>query len=245
MESETTRPIFLTARWKYLLMANYAVDPAILAPYVPRGTELDYFEGQTYASIVGFRFLDTRLLGIPVPFHRNFTEVNLRFYVRYRAADGWRRGTSFISEIVPKPAIAWTANLVYREHYAYAPTHYMIDPGLKNLRVAYEWKKGGRNFVRARADPDAQPLKSGSIEEFIAQHYWGYNAYSDTTTLEYGVEHVPWSYYLVTDFRSHYHTEVLYGADFVPYLSQQPASVFIANGSDIIVRRGSKISVNN
>ena len=82
MKSETTQPIFLTARWKYLLMANYVVDPAVLAPYVPRGTELDYFYGQTYASIVGFRFLDTKLLGIPVPFHRNFAEVNLRFYVR-------------------------------------------------------------------------------------------------------------------------------------------------------------------
>lgn len=243
MQSDSSRPIFLTAQWRYLLMANYAVDPQVLSSHVPRGTELDYFEGETYASIVGFRFLDTKVLGIPVPFHRDFTEVNLRFYVRYKTPDGWRRGTSFISEIVPKPAIAWLANTAYREHYAYAPTRHMVDLSPKNLRVAYEWKKSGRNFVQARAEPNVRPLKSDSIEEFIAQHYWGYNAFSKTTTLEYGVEHPPWSYYPVTDFRAQYNTKALYGADFVPYLNQKPASVFIADGSEVIVRKGTKILV--
>ncbi len=32
---------FLTARWRYLAMLNYEVDPAILRSRVPAGTELD------------------------------------------------------------------------------------------------------------------------------------------------------------------------------------------------------------
>ncbi|MGB3586676.1 MAG: DUF2071 domain-containing protein, partial [Tunicatimonas sp.] len=169
MESASSKPTFLTAQWKYLLMANYAVDPAVLEPFVPSATKLDYYQGKTYVSIVGFRFLDTKLLGIPVPFHQNFTEVNLRFYVRYQTENGWRRGTSFISEIVPKPAIAWTANLVYREHYAYAPTQYWINHGADELSVEYWWKKSGDNFVMATAQSKARPLAKDSIEEFIAQ----------------------------------------------------------------------------
>jgi len=246
MESASSKSAFLTARWKYLLMANYAINPSVLKPYVPQATELDYFQGKTYVSIVGFRFLDTKVLGIPVPFHRDFTEVNLRFYVRYRSSEGWRRGTSFISEIVPKPAIAWIANLVYREHYAYAPTQYWIDHQEDELSIEYQWEKGvnrgsNHNFIMATAQPQAQPLVAGSIEEFIAQHYWGYNAYSEKTTLEYGVEHPAWSYFQVTSFEANYHTQALYGSAFVPYLEREPDSVFIADGSDIIVRQGSKI----
>ena len=87
---------FLTARWVHLAMLNYEVDPAILAQRIPPGTALDHFGGKTFVSMVGFQFLDTRLRGIPVPFHRHFDEVNLRFYVRHDATDGPRRGVVFI-----------------------------------------------------------------------------------------------------------------------------------------------------
>lgn len=45
---------FLTAVWKYLAMINYEVDPAILQPYLPQGTELDAWQGKTFVSVVGF-----------------------------------------------------------------------------------------------------------------------------------------------------------------------------------------------
>ncbi len=65
---------FLTAQWRWLAMANYVIDPAVLQPFVPRGTELDTWQGRHYVSLVGFLFLDTRVLGVPIPFHRNFEE---------------------------------------------------------------------------------------------------------------------------------------------------------------------------
>ena len=82
-------------------MLNYEVDPAILRPFVPAGCELDAWNGRTLVSMVGFRFLDTGVLGIPIPLHRHFDEVNLRFYVGRRPGDEWRRGVVFIKEIVP------------------------------------------------------------------------------------------------------------------------------------------------
>jgi hypothetical protein len=71
--------IFLTAEWRYLTMLNYAVDPSLLTHLVPRGTDLDEFEGKTYVSLVGFRFERTRVRGLWVPFHADFDEMNLRF----------------------------------------------------------------------------------------------------------------------------------------------------------------------
>lgn len=112
---------FLTAAWRDLVMINYEIDPGILAPLVPAGTELDAWSGRTLVSMVGFRFLDTRVLGVPIPFHRDFDEVNLRFYVRRRVPDGLRRGVVFIREIVPKAAVAWVARVVYNENYVAWP----------------------------------------------------------------------------------------------------------------------------
>jgi uncharacterized protein YqjF (DUF2071 family) len=97
--------VFLAAEWNYLAMLNYEIDPIILAPLVPANTELDFYNGKTYVSLVGFLFQNTRVAGIPIPFHRNFEEVNLRFYVRRKADDGWRRGVVFIKELVPRRAI--------------------------------------------------------------------------------------------------------------------------------------------
>src|ERR1700722_15876019 len=95
--------IFLSAEWRDLLMLNYEVNPGILQKYVPAGTELDSFQGKTYVSVVGFRFCRTRLLGaIPIPFHTEFEEINLRFYVRRSVGSETRRGVVFIGEIVPK-----------------------------------------------------------------------------------------------------------------------------------------------
>src|SRR5690606_40211851 len=99
-------------QWRRLVMLNYDVDPAVLRPLVPHGVELDTWEGRYLVSVVGFQFLDTRLLGVPVPFHRDFDEINLRFYVRRRADDGWRRGVVFVKEIVPRRALAAVARAV-------------------------------------------------------------------------------------------------------------------------------------
>ena len=102
---------FLTANWRYLAMLNYVVDPRLIVPLVPPGTEIDFENDETFLSVVGFLFLDTRLLGLPIPLHRDFEEVNLRFYVRRKSADTWRRGVVFIRELVPRRAIA----LILRE----------------------------------------------------------------------------------------------------------------------------------
>jgi len=118
---------FLTAEWRNLAMLNYVVDPALLTPFVPRGTVLDSWNGRTYVSLVGFMFVDTRVLGVPIPFHRAFEEVNLRFYVR-RTVDGEvRRAVTFLRELVPRRAIALVARLGYNEPYTALPMRHRID----------------------------------------------------------------------------------------------------------------------
>ena len=143
---------FLTAAWRKLLIINYSVDPAILEPYLPYKTELDLWKDKCYVSLVGFRFVNTRVRGIPIPFHRDFEEINLRFYVRYKAQNDWKRGVTFIKEIVPRPAITFVANTLYREKYVSLKTGYEWSAEPNGISVAYRWKhEGDWDYIRAKA----------------------------------------------------------------------------------------------
>ena len=93
-------------------MLNYEIDPRLLTNHLPSGTVLDSFLGKTYISLVGFRFCHTKLFGaIAVPFHSDFEEVNLRFYVRGQEGPEAKRGVVFITEIVPKRVVAGVARV--------------------------------------------------------------------------------------------------------------------------------------
>ncbi len=229
---------FLSAEWRWLAMLNWEIDPAILQPCVPSGTELDFYDGKTFVSIVGFMFLRTKLLGIPIPCHRNFEELNLRFYVRRNETNEVRRGVVFIRELVPKWAIATIARLGYNENYQAAPMRHNIRGGDNDqpVEVDYQWKFGGQwQHLRTRGQAPAAPLVEGSLEQFIAEHYWGYSRQRNGTTFEYQVRHPAWKIWQCNDVEFVCNVEELYGTEFSPRLSQSPDSTFIADGSAVSV----------
>jgi uncharacterized protein YqjF (DUF2071 family) len=232
---------FLTAAWRTLVMLNYAVDPAVLRARVPRGTELDAWNGTTFLSVVGFLFRDTLVLGVPIPFHRHFEEVNLRFYVGRRGPEGWRRGVCFVKEIVPRAAIATVARVVYNEPYVALPMRHRVD--LAAGVAEYGWRHDGRwSSLRASFSGAPRPLAAGSEAEFITEHYWGYTAQRDGGTVEYRVEHPSWNVWDATDASLDCDVAAFYDPEFAEALSAQPTSAFVADGSSITVRRGRRIS---
>ena len=235
---------FLTAEWKHLAMLNYEIEPSVLMPYVPRGTELDVWNGKNLISVVGFMFLNTRVFGIPIPFHRDFEEVNLRIYVRCKAEDGWRRGVVFIKEIVPRVAIALTARKLYNEPYIALPMKHRIEVQSGAVESAeYTWRCSGRqNGLKLITCGEAQRLTEGSEAEFITEHYWGYNSQRDGSTLEYRVEHPRWRVYDVADAKLDCDIAGLYGEQFCESLKRQPSSAFLAEGSAVTVYQGVRVT---
>lgn len=231
---------FLSAEWRKLIMVNYAIDPKILEKYVPKHTELDLRNGVCYVSVVGFMFLNTKLKGIAIPFHGNFEEVNLRFYVKYKDIDGnYKRGAVFISEIVPKFALSFVANVVYNEPYKTMPMRHDITTTADALKVNYSWRKNKNWYsIEVLADTKATDIEADSIEEFITEHYWGYNKNSDTKTSEYGVEHARWQVYPIKSYAIDMNFEHLYGAEFACLNQSKPDSILLAEGSDIVVKEG-------
>jgi uncharacterized protein YqjF (DUF2071 family) len=228
---------FLTAEWRKLIMTQYAIDPAILAPLLPAGTELDLFAGRCYVSLVGFLFDRVRVKGLPIPFHRRFEEINLRFYVLRRLKDGYiRRGVVFVREIVPRRAIAVIARRIYEEPYAVLPTSRSIERVGDSLNVCYSWLfRGQWQTLSVEASPIAQPLAPQSEEAFIFEHYWGYTRRTSGGTAEYEVRHPSWEVYPVVRHGIHVDFGAIFGPDFAALNRQPPGSVLLAEGSAISV----------
>lgn len=236
--------IFLSARWEYLAMFNYEVDPQVLQKHIPPGTEIDYFDGKAMVSIVGFLFNNTKVFGVRWPFHANFEEANLRYYIKRFNGGEWKRGVGFVSEIVPKPLVSTMANLFYNEHYSTAKMGHRVVEKPGNLLVEYSWQKRNQhcNVICVNAIPELREIEKGSAAEFIFEHYFGYNQYSSTSTIEYAVQHPRWQIYPVSSFSIDCDIEQLYGKEFVPFISnQQPHSVFLARGSAVTVKMPVKI----
>jgi uncharacterized protein YqjF (DUF2071 family) len=238
---------FLRAQWRHVAVLNYAIEPTRLARLVPAHTELDLWQGRAYVSLVGFLFLDTTVLGLPLPFHRNFEEVNLRFYVRRRASDGWRRAVVFVREIVPRAAIAFVARTLYNENYVTRTMSHRLewahdDPG-RLASVAYRWDHAGRELgIRVAVGGGFTLPAPGSEQEFIVEHYWGYTVQRDGGTVEYRVKHPPWRVASAGLAELQGNVGGSYGPPFEEPLREPPVSSFVAEGSAVAVYWGQRIA---
>jgi uncharacterized protein len=247
-DENRTERVFLSAEWRDLVMLNYEVDPRLLREYVPRGTELDSFGGKTLVSLVGFRFLRTRLFGwLPLPFHANFDEVNLRFYVRRREDDGDRRGVVFIREIVPKRAVALLARVAYGENYVRNPMRHRITSNGASKTAEYEWRLRSRaasQWAKLHAEGAGEPIlpADGSIEQCITEHYRGYAAQRGGGTVEYHVTHPQWRVWQSASAGFEGDAADIYGSAFASALQRAPDSAFIAEGSPVVVFKGKRIA---
>jgi len=233
---------FLSAEWRKLVMINYEIDPQVLLPYLPAKTELDTYNGKHLVSLVGFMFLNTKVLKLAIPFHTNFEEFNLRFYVKHLQNGVEKRGVVFINEIVPGFGIPMVANTLYRENYICRPMKSAVALEDHSLSVSYSFKNKNRwNSVSVSAEDTSIPIEENSLEEFITEHYWGYNKWNGVKTLEYEVTHPKWEVYPVKNFNVDIQFEAIYPKAFSPFLYQKPHSVLLAEGSEIAVKQGRAI----
>jgi uncharacterized protein len=229
---------FLTAKWQDLVMANYKVDQSLLTGFLPKHTTLDLHEGDCYVSLVAFKFLDTKVLGIPVPFHTNFEEVNLRFYVKREMKDEVRRGVVFVKEIVPKAAISFVAKTIYGEPYE----TWQMSNKKSDGELGYFWSKDKvKNRVNIEYKENLGIPPAGSHREFIIEHYWGYTKRNANRTDEYKVEHPKWEVFNVNYAEIEVDFGKTYGERFGFLTEQEPNTIFLAKGSEVAVYKGEKI----
>lgn len=232
---------FLTAKWTNLALINYEIDAKLLEKHLPNGTELDFWNNKCYVSLVGFMFEDVRLLGLKIPFHTNFEEVNLRFYVKRLENGKWKRAVVFIKEIVPKPAITFVANTVYNENYQTLPMKHSVTENSDSIDFVYQWKtKEKWNTILVKTEIKISEIKIGSEAEFITEHYFGYTKH-ENKTFEYEVKHPKWEQYKVVNTKIDVDFKTTYGNEFAFLKDLTPTSIILAKGSKISVENKREI----
>lgn len=233
---------FLTANWYNLALINYEINPKTLSKYLPKGTEIDYWNNKCYVSLVGFMFNNTKVLGLKIPFHTNFEEVNLRFYVKRFENGEWKRGVVFIKEIVPKPAITFIANTLFNEHYHTNKMNHSVTENNISKTFIYQWKNDNQwNSIQLETKLNPIKIEINSEAEFITENYFGYTKYNENTTFEYEVTHPRWEQLEIINYKIDVDFETNYGKDFAILNHSKPISVFLAKGSKITVENKRKI----
>ena len=226
---------FLKAEWNNLALINYEIDADILKDYLPIGTEIDYLNGKCYISLVGFMFENVKILGLKIPFHTRFEEVNLRFYVKRFENNEWKRGVVFIKEIVPKPALTLVANTIYKEHYETLPMFHSVNFERDQKLFTYGWKKQNyKNSFTLITEKELSDIETQSEAEFITEHYFGYTK-TNKGTYEYEVKHQRWQQYKVKNYFINVDFKGTYGNSFEFLQNQRLISVILAKGSEIRV----------
>ena len=227
-------------------MLNYVVEPSLLHPLVPAGTDLDLWQGRAYVSLVGFLFANTRVLGVPIPWHRTFEEVNLRFYVRRLVEGRLRRAVTFVREIVPRRAIAMAARLAYNEPYRAVPMRHGFGETRHDgvpSRIEYAWRVATRwTTVVVVPIGEGRGADADSHEAFITEHFWGYTRQRDGSTIEYEVTHPAWRVWAVQPPELTGDFTELYGSAFSRVFSEPPVSAFLADGSPVAVHMPTRLN---
>jgi uncharacterized protein YqjF (DUF2071 family) len=215
-------------------MANYAIEPEILLPYLPKGVSLDLHKGKAYVSLVGFMFKKTKLFNIPIPYFGTFEEINLRFYVQRKEDGITKRGVVFINETIPYPIVAWMANKLYNEHYTVVPTRHSITNDLDSKKVKFDWKLNNNwNSIYVEASNKSHNMKNDTLEIFIYEHYFGYTKIDENNTEEYRLQHPSWKINTVLDTKIDCDFKAMYGESFSVLNDTKPEAVFIAEGSSV------------
>lgn len=232
---------FLTARLSRLILLNYEIDPALLAPCLPTHTELDFYEHRTFVSLLGLHFSNPSIYGLPLPFFREYAQVNLRFYVRRRIERGnWRRGVAFIKQIVPYRPVAWAARNLFHEPVVTRSTDQVNrSQGRETMMTEYGWRSGNqRYFIRTVYSNQPVLPEPGSVEKFLLERYWGYSRQKDGGCLEYRFSHPPWQICRAVKAEASSGLGDFYGPPFAGLFGKQPDSAFAACGSQVTLHRG-------
>jgi uncharacterized protein len=224
---------FLTAEWRDLIGVTFPCSADPLSPYLPPGATIDTLEGSPRVSLVAFAFSRTRVLGVPIPGHIRFPEINLRFYVRYRG----QRAVVFIRELVPRRAIATIARLRYNEPYVRVPMSCgrELDTTSGAVRVWHRFAQGSSVAVTASATGTLP--EPGSPGHWLTDHALGIGRRRDGAAVLYHVAHPTWALHEIAAIDLDVDFAAVYGPEWAWLADAQPSHVSLATGSAVTVSR--------
>src|SRR5262245_276372 len=188
-------------RWSDVLFVHYPAAAAELEPQLPRGIELDLYEGRPWISFVFFR-LHVRPAWLPaVPGFSSLLELNLRTYVRCVG----KSGIYFLSMHANNSLAIAVARLLTPLNYQTARMRYEAeDDGWRLVECISQASSEARFWIRFRVNGPLQRAAAGSLDAWLVERYRLFVGDKGGSVLAADVEHPPWEISTVTtDVRDH------------------------------------------
>lgn len=240
MRRKKDKKVFLEAKWQRLLSANYVIDPDILTPHIPEGTRLELYNDKCYVSLVAFRYADTKLMKVRVPFHQMFEEINLRFYVmREVTPNVWRSEVAFTKLFFPKRTLTMVAKRIYKENYETYNMMHQWEEDDQHFHTSYGLNKGKWHQFGVTSEKERQVILLDSPEYFFSKHYWGTSQINDRSSTIYEIEHPEWSTFKTVKTDISFDFGLVFGSEFHALSDTEPESVHLFDGSQVTVYKRS------
>ncbi len=227
----------LKAAFTELVAINFEVSPSILKDKVPKGLELDFYNKETYVSLVCMVVRKAPFFGLPLA--PKFCELSLRFYVRHPSDPKNRKGTCFLRNYLSSAsgirAFSTRLGTDYRklkmkfENSGFQGGEHEIP------HAEYQWKVDDHwNKLRIRARNRIKNTGPDTKVGFILDHSNHYQMVKGKTIL-YRVQRPKWDAWDAAQANFTCDVQRLFGNEFVKPLAKRPASVFVSPGSDVTI----------
>jgi uncharacterized protein YqjF (DUF2071 family) len=163
-------------KWRTLLFLHWELPPEVLAALLPRGLELDLYEGKAYVGLVPFTMRGIRPVGLPaVRWLSDFHETNVRTYVHVNGRDP---GVWFFSLDAANPVGVALARALF--HLPYYHARMSLTRSADGV-VTYESsrRKPGAfpvtSEISGAARGPVEPAPMGTLEHFLLERYLLYS----------------------------------------------------------------------
>jgi len=181
-------PWIMGMQWRDLLFAHWPLPVAALRDLIPRDLEIDTFEGEAWVGVVPLTMANVHARCLPKM--RDFPELNLRTYVRYRD----KPGVWFFSLDAHSPFAVWSARTFFHLPYfkARMSCEAMGDSFNYHSDRYHQGAALARFTARYRPTGDVSLSQPDTLEQFLTERYCLYTVDPNQRIRCGEIHHLPW-----------------------------------------------------
>jgi uncharacterized protein YqjF (DUF2071 family) len=180
----------MVQQWQDLSYVHWRYDPQEVKALLPKGVEVDIFDGSAWVGLIPFSMRDIGLPHLPaVPYFGSFPEVNVRTYIRCNGVPGvW-----FFSLDVNRFLPALVARTTYFLPYCWGRAHNVRNNDIVDAAVERRLPNGASTSLRVKIGEHIQ--NPDELAVFLSAR-WGLYSKGFRNGVRYApVDHETWPLY--------------------------------------------------
>ena len=166
------RKCIMKQEWQNLLFLHWSIPVKTIRHLIPEELEIDTYDNSAWIGIIPFQMRNLRPSFLfPIPSISNFTEVNLRTYVKDKYN---RKGVWFFSLDTHNSFGNWVAQTFFHLNYRFAQTEFLnTQTQLNTCKFSFpETQYPEQTLSWEHSEHTFMPSKSPeSLEFFLTERY--------------------------------------------------------------------------